>query len=287
MSTNASQAALAPKDDDIKKLLACKVHLGTTNIDPNMTRYVWKRKSDGIHVINLGKTWEKLMLAARIIVAIENPADVCVISARPYGQRAVLKFAKYTGAIAIAGRFTPGTFTNQIQEKFVEPRLLIVTDPRTDHQPLKEASYVNVPVIALCDTDSPLQYIDVGIPANNKAKQSIGLLYWLLAREVLRLRKVIPRDQEWDVKPDLFFYRDPEEEKATEEGAFEEPTTGPAPVRDSKPWPEATTGGEPNWETATGDTYTASATTDTWETGATDSGLPTKGGSWGAETFES
>lgn len=88
----------------------------------------------GIYIINLGKTWEKLMLAARVIVAIENPQDIIVQSARPYGQRAVLKFAQYTGAHAIAGRHTPGTFTNQLQTSFSEPRLLILTDPRTDHQ---------------------------------------------------------------------------------------------------------------------------------------------------------
>ena len=88
----------------------------------------------GIYIINLGKTWEKLQLAARAIVAIENPQDIIVQSARPYGQRAVLKFAQYTGAHAIAGRHTPGTFTNQLQTSFSEPRLLILTDPRTDHQ---------------------------------------------------------------------------------------------------------------------------------------------------------
>lgn len=88
----------------------------------------------GIYIINLGKTWEKLQMAARVIVAIENPGDIIVQSARPYGQRAVLKFAKYTHAHAIAGRHTPGTFTNQMQTSFNEPRLLILTDPRTDHQ---------------------------------------------------------------------------------------------------------------------------------------------------------
>lgn len=90
----------------------------------------------GIYIINLGKTWEKLQFAARVIVAIENPKDIIVQSARPYGQRAVLKFAQYTGANAIAGRHTPGTFTNQMQTSYSEPRLLILTDPRTDHQVL-------------------------------------------------------------------------------------------------------------------------------------------------------
>jgi small subunit ribosomal protein SAe len=129
-----ASGALAMKEEDVQKMLSAYVHLGTKNCDFQMTRSVWKRRNDGIFLINLAKTWDKLMLAARVIVTIENPSDVCVISARPYGQRAVLKYAQYTGAQALAGRFTPGSFTNQIQAKFMEPRLLIITDPRTDSQ---------------------------------------------------------------------------------------------------------------------------------------------------------
>jgi len=215
--SDAGLAAIQPTEQDIQMLLASEVHLGTKNCSTRMLQYVWKRRNDGFHIINLAHTWDKLMLAARIITAIENPADVVVISSRPAGQRAVYKFAQFTGTQCIAGRFTPGTFTNQIQKKhFKEPRLLVVSDPFVDSQPVREASYVNVPVIAFCNCDSPLDFIDVAIPANNQNKNAVALLWWLLGREVLRMRNTVNRKVPWDVSVDLFIFREPEEVEAQE-----------------------------------------------------------------------
>lgn len=129
---------LSLREDDVTKMLAATTHLGAENVNFQMEQYVYKRNSRGklffifftnyyyyieiefvgLNIFNVNKTWEKLLLAARAIVAVEHPSEIFVISSRPYGQRAVLKFAAYTGATPIAGRFTPGAFTNQIQVSF-------------------------------------------------------------------------------------------------------------------------------------------------------------------------
>jgi len=220
-----------------------------------------KKNEEGINIIDLRKTWEKLQLAARVIVAMNNPQDVCAVALttgqskqQPLAQRAVLKFSQLIGARHIAGRYTPGTFTNRIQSNFFEPRLLVVSDPVKDFQPILESSYVNMPVIALADIDSPTRHIDIVIPCNTKSKYSVALTWWMLTREVLRLKGEIPRDSEWKILVDLFLYREPEEQEKLEQRSFQEqyPTNlwegQTEEVEDEKEVPQEEGDNEDLWE---------------------------------------
>jgi small subunit ribosomal protein SAe len=218
-----TDSQLNKREEDIQKLIAGGCHLGGKNCTKQMAKYVWDKKSSGVYMFNVQKQFEKIQAAARIIASIPDPSTITAVSGRLYGQRAVYKFSKYTKSVCVTGRWTPGMLTNQNTKTFVEPRLLILTDPRIDYNALLESSYVNIPIIALCNTDNNLQYVDCAIPCNNRSKKSLAMIYWLLTREVLALKGELEEGQ-FNELPDLFMYRNVEkkEEKTEEEAAKEE-----------------------------------------------------------------
>lgn len=188
-----------------------------------MERYMSHRNELGAPIINVIETYEKIRLAARIIAGVQRMSDVLVVSSRPSGQRAVIKFSTYTKATSTSdARWIPGVLTNQETSSFKEPRLVIVVDTYADRKAVVEASYMNIPVIALANLDSNLQCVDVAIPCNNKQTESISMVFWLLAREVLIARGEHNRNEPWNVYVDLFYHKTidhtaPGEVKADEE----------------------------------------------------------------------
>jgi small subunit ribosomal protein SAe len=195
-----------------------QVHLGAEKINHNMKPFVEGRNSAGNYIFKVDEIYRRIKLAARVIASIPTLNDVIVVCAKEHGQRAVYKFGQYTGCTASASsRWIPGTLTNQMTKKFQEPRLLVVADPKNDRQAVIEASYVNIPTIAFCNTDAPLEYVDIVIPCNNRVPKAIATVFWMLAREVLILRGQLKKDQEWTELVDLFIARDLETIRSQQE----------------------------------------------------------------------
>jgi small subunit ribosomal protein S2 len=177
----------------LEELLAAGLHIGTRVKTGDMEKHIFRVRPDGLFILNIGKTDERIRLASKFISRFDS-SRVVVVSSRLYGRTPVEKFCELTRCMPIVGRFMPGLISNPLQPKHTEPQLVIVTDPRADFQAIKEASVAGVPVIALCDTDNALSGVDLAIPVNNKGRKSLAMVFWLLARQVLRDRGEIPAD---------------------------------------------------------------------------------------------
>lgn len=149
------------------------------------------------------------MFSARVIASVKNPKNVLAVSNSPIGYRAVRKFAHYTGCDYITGGWNPGTLSNRRRSTFRAPRILLVANPDRDDIAVREAACANIACISLCNTDCALEYIDIGIPCNTNSNKTVGLVYWLLAREVLCLRGHISRKLPWHVDIKSFIHNDP------------------------------------------------------------------------------
>ena len=172
------------------------VHIGTRQKTADMKPFIYKVRNDGLYIIDVTKTDERIRYAAKFI-ARYDPNNILVVSVRQYGQKPIRKLAEYTGFHVIDGRFRPGTLTNPNAKGFLEPELLIVTDPLADAQALQESRNINIPVVGLCDTNNETKFIDLIIPTNNKGRRALALVYWLLTREILKERGKISSYEEF------------------------------------------------------------------------------------------
>ena len=185
---------LTPMD----KFLAAGCHIGTQVKTQDMDYFVYRQRPIGLYVLDVRKTDERIRTAGKFIARFD-PSKIVVVSGRVYGKRPVETFAYYIGANAFTERFVPGTLTNPNiagPRVYVEPELVILTDPRTDQQALSEAARIGVPVIALCDTDNQTTNVDLVIPSNNRGRKALALVYFLLTRQVLRERGTLTEEEE-------------------------------------------------------------------------------------------
>lgn len=164
--------------------LTSGVHIGTQQKSADMRNFIFKVRNDGLYVLNIQLTNERIKYASKFLANYE-PSKVLAVSARQYGQKPVTSFTKILGFQVFAGRFIPGTLTNPKLPKYTEPELIVVTDPAADAQALKEAVSIGLPIIGFCDANNETKNVDFIIPANNKGRRSLAVVYWLLTRETL------------------------------------------------------------------------------------------------------
>lgn len=184
MEESTEYESLIPIDE----YLAAGVHIGTQQKTEDMKRFIYRVRADGLYVLDIKATDERIKIAAKFLSKFD-PTRILVVSARQYGQFPATMFAKVIGAKSLVGRFIPGTLTNPEYRDFTEPDVVVVTDPIGDAQAVKEAVDVGVPVIAMCDTNNMTMHIDFVIPTNNKGRRALALIYWLLAKEIAKLRE--------------------------------------------------------------------------------------------------
>lgn len=187
----------------LDRYLAAGLHIGTQQKTKDMERYIYRVRADGLYVLDVRKTNDRIMSAGKFLAKYDAD-DILVVSTRQYGQAPVKRFGEVTGAKTIPGRFIPGTLTNPAYSKFIEPKVVVVTDPRSDSQAIIEAKQMGLPVVALCDTENLLGNVDIVVPVNNKGRKAIALVYWLLARQMLRAKGILGEDEDLDVEPTDF-----------------------------------------------------------------------------------
>jgi small subunit ribosomal protein S2 len=186
-----TEELLLPRDT----LLSAGIHIGTRIKTRDMEPFIYRVRPDGLFVLDVKKTDDRIRVAAKFLARFE-PSKVAVAASRLYAQEPIKKFCEVTNATPLIGRFIPGMLSNPLYPNRVEPEVIVVSDPRADAQAVKEASNVGIPIVALCSTDNEFAGVDLVIPTNNKGRRALAVVFWLLARQVLRERGELAADKD-------------------------------------------------------------------------------------------
>ena len=205
-----AEELLLPRDT----LLSAGMHIGTRMKTKDMEQFIYRVRSDGLFVLDVKKTDDRIRVTAKFLARLE-PAKIAAAAARLYAQEPVKKFCEAIGATSVVGRFIPGLLSNPLYPNRIEPEVLIVSDPRADFQAVKEASSAGIPVVALCSTDNEFSGVDLVIPTNNKGRRALAVVYWLLARQVLREKGELAPDKDLPLTLEDFEAKISKEEEET------------------------------------------------------------------------
>jgi small subunit ribosomal protein S2 len=190
---------LVPRDVYLKS----GIHIGTKFKTKHMDKFIYKNRVDGLSVLNIQQIDERIAIAAKFLAQYE-PEEILIASRRENGWKPVRVFSEVTGIKSYPGRYPPGLLTNPNQDNFIEAKILLVTDAWPDRNAVSDAIKAGIPVIALCDTNNQANNIDLVVPCNNKGKKSLGLLFWILAREYLKLTGKIKKVEDLKKTPEDF-----------------------------------------------------------------------------------
>ncbi len=179
--------------------LEAGIHIGTKIKTPGMKRFIYKIREDGLYLLELNTIDQRIREAAKLLAQYE-PKDIVITASRIYAIASASKFAEITKSKLLVGRVIPGTFTNPNREDYIEPGIVLLSDTRNERQAVKEASSTDIPIIALCDTDNWIKFVDLVVPCNNKGRRALALIYFLLAREFQKEKGLIKTNEEFTYK---------------------------------------------------------------------------------------
>ncbi len=201
----------AESTDIKKKVLSTGIRVGTQVKTKFMKPFITKASPEGLYMLDLDITLEKIKTAAKFINRIGTD-KLIVCSGRQYANTPIEKFCEMLDTKKLLGRFLPGTLTNPSLPYYIEPKLVFISDPQVDEQAVTEATNAGIPIIGISNTDNITSKLDVVIPANNRGRKALATVYWLLVRQILIERGELKEDDPMKYEIDDFETKITEEE---------------------------------------------------------------------------